>query len=272
MSIRPRAFPLSLFSDAIPRHWLGESVLATQLANGVNLLFPAGERFFVRSVRHYLKAIADDPALVLAVRGFASQEGHHARAHEAVFDVLEQQGYRIKPFLRAYEYLGYRVLEPLFSPALRLATTAASEHFTAVLAENFLTQMDERMVHPAMRQLLAWHACEEIEHRAVAFDVLQKVDGRYSVRVGGLIVATATLASFWIAATLYLLSQEERPLAAARREYATIKEHQPFGDRVFGRAIREYLARDFHPSQRKDLDELARRSLEELASIGLAPA
>jgi len=271
-SIRPRAFPLSVFSDAIPRHWLGGSVIATALANGVNLLFPMGERFFVRSVRHFQKQIAADPALVEAVRGFAGQEGHHARAHEEVFQVLERQGFAIKPFLRVYEHIGYKVLEPLFSPSMRLAATAASEHFTAVLAENFLTQMDERMVHPAMRQLLAWHACEEIEHRAVAFDVFQKVDGRYSVRMGGLAVATLTLAGFWIAATLYLLSQEDEPFAAAKREYSAIKDHQPFGERVFGRGIREYIARDFHPSQRTDLDELARKSLRELEPIGLAPA
>ncbi|MBL8742728.1 MAG: metal-dependent hydrolase, partial [Myxococcales bacterium] len=218
MQIKPRSFPLSVLRHGVPRHWLGGSALATHLANGVNLLFPAGERFFVRSVRHYLKQIEDDPTLVEAVRGFAGQEGHHARAHEEVFELLEQQGFEIKGFLRAYEAIAYRVIERLAPPALRLATTAAAEHFTAVMAENFLTEMvDEAGLDPAMRQLFMWHACEEIEHRAVAFEVFQRVDGRYPMRMAGLAMATATLAGFWIAATIYLLRQEERGVVGALR-------------------------------------------------------
>ena len=66
---------------------IGGHALATHVVNGVNLLFPAGERFFVRSVRHFLDAV-EDPALRAQVRGFAGQEGWHAQAHEAFFRVL----------------------------------------------------------------------------------------------------------------------------------------------------------------------------------------
>lgn len=274
MQIKPRSFPLSVLKQGVPRHWLGGSVLATHLANGVNLLFPAGERFFVRSVRHYLKQIENDPALVEAVRGFAAQEGHHARAHEEVFELLEQQGYDIKGFLRSYERLAYGVIEKLAPPSLRLATTAACEHFTAVMAENFLTEMvDEMGLDPAMRQLFMWHACEEIEHRAVAFEVFQRVDGRHSMRMAGLAMATATLAGFWIAATIHLLRQEKRGVTGTlRREGQQMKDRQPFSRRVFGRGIKEYTAKDFHPSNRKDLDELAAAFLEKFAVMSSAQA
>ena len=60
-TIQPRTPDLDLTAD-IPRHWFGGNALATHLVNGVNLLFPAGERFFVRSVRHYLDKLEDDPA------------------------------------------------------------------------------------------------------------------------------------------------------------------------------------------------------------------
>lgn len=270
-SIRPRAFPLSALKEAIPRHWLGGSVLATHLANGVNLLFPAGERFFVRSVRHYLDRIADDPELALAVKGFAGQEGHHARAHEEVFAMLERQGYSVKPFLRVYEAIAYGFLERVFPPSMRLATTAAAEHFTAVMAENFLTMFEGKPIDPTMHRLLVWHACEEIEHRAVAFDVLAKVDGRYAIRMGGLALATATLAGFWIAGTIHLLAQEKDVLAAVRRELAVVREDHPFGERVFGRGIREYIRRDFHPLDRTDLDAMAEKALVELSQFGIAP-
>lgn len=270
-SIKPRAFPLSALKESIPRHWLGGSVLATHLANGVNLLFPAGERFFVRSVRHYLDRIADDPELALAVKGFAGQEGHHARAHEEVFAMLERQGYSVKPFLRVYEAIAYGVLERVFPPSMRLATTAAAEHFTAVMAENFLALFEGKPIDPTMHRLLVWHACEEIEHRAVAFDVLAKVDGRYSIRMGGLALATATLAGFWIAGTIHLLAQEKDVLAAVRRELAVVRQDQPFGERVFGRGIREYIRRDLHPHDRADLDAMAEKALAELSQFGIAP-
>lgn len=274
MQIKPRSFPLSVLKQGVPRHWLGGSVLATHLANGVNLLFPAGERFFVRSVRHYLKQIENDPALIEAVRGFAGQEGHHARAHEEVFALLEQQGYDIKGYLRAYEALAFGAIERLATPSLRLATTAACEHFTAVMAENFLTEMvDEPSVDLAMRQLLMWHACEEIEHRAVAFEVFQRVDGRFAMRMAGLAMATATLGGFWVAATLHLLRQEKGGvLGTLRREGAAMKERQPFSRRVFGRGIREYMDKNFHPKNRADLDELAARYLEKFAEMNRAEA
>lgn len=266
---KPRSFPIASLDGSIRKHWLGGSVLATHLANGVNLLFPAGERFFVRSVRHYLKQIADDPSLIERVKGFAGQEGHHARAHEQVFEVLEGQGFEIRRFLKIYETIGYKLIEPAFPAAYRLAATAAAEHFTAVMAQNFLTEVGAgEDIDPVMKRLFQWHACEEIEHRSVAFDVFQKVDGRYAVRMAGLAIATVLLGAFWVAASLHLLAQEKDVRGVLKRELDGIREHQPFGDRVFGRGIRAYVARDFHPDQDRSLDRLASAFMEKLVASG----
>ena len=43
---KPRSPELPL-TGPIPRHWFGNNILATHLVNGVSMLFPAGERFFV---------------------------------------------------------------------------------------------------------------------------------------------------------------------------------------------------------------------------------
>jgi hypothetical protein len=271
MPIRPRAFPVSRLAN-VPRHWLAGSVLATHLANGVGSLFPAGERFFVRSVRHFSDVIERDPELAEAVRGFAGQEGWHAGAHERHIRLLEEQGYRIRPLLRAYERIGYGLLEPAFSPVMRLAVTAAAEHFTAIMAENFLTEGLFRDIHPAMGELLGWHASEEIEHRSVAFEVLRRVDDRYAVRIAGLVIAATTLAGFWIAATLYLLSQEPGIGKVALREGPEFAKRQPFGERVFGRGIRAYLRRDFHPADAKHLDALAASFLSRFEAGDAAPS
>src|SRR5262245_24420699 len=90
---RPAITPRKIAPEfaAVPKHWLGGFAVPTHIANGVNLLFPEGERFFVRSVYHYLERI-EDPALRAAIKGFGGQEGRHAKAHEDFFDTLRAQG------------------------------------------------------------------------------------------------------------------------------------------------------------------------------------
>src|SRR5687767_4071585 len=129
--IRVRTPQLRL-DAGVPRHWLAGSAFASQMANGICLLFPAGERFFVRSVRRYLEGLGD-AELSEQAKAFFGQEGRHARAHEDFFGVLEGQGYRLRGFLRWYERIAYGGIERLAPPQLSLATTAALEHFTAVL-------------------------------------------------------------------------------------------------------------------------------------------
>src|SRR5205085_1059747 len=137
----------------IPRHWFGESGFASHLVNGVNLLFPDGERFFVRSVRHYLDRIADDPELLAQVKGFCGQEGRHAKAHEDFFEVLKAQGYELDGFMERYRRAAYVHLERVTTPALRLSATVALEHFTAIMAENAFRDGLLDQAHPTMRAL-----------------------------------------------------------------------------------------------------------------------
>jgi predicted metal-dependent hydrolase len=253
-TITPRKPPLG-FED-VPRHWFAGLAVPSHISNGVNLLFPHGERFFVRSVYHFLDKI-EDPALRAAIKGFCGQEGRHARAHEDYFDTLRAHGYDIDGFLAAYERLAGR-MEKLASPELRLAATAAAEHYTAIMAEGAATEMPFDLVDPAMRELLLWHAAEELEHKSVAFDVLQAVNPSYALRVAGMVMSTVMLSGFWIAATATLLRQDGiGPLDALRRLRAMreaaktsgVKAPRPIVRRVFLRGIREYLARDFHPDQ-----------------------
>lgn len=266
--IRPRN-PGLAFERGVPRHWLAGLAFATHVANGVNLLFPAGERFFVRSVYHFLDEI-DDPELREKIRGFAGQEGRHANAHERFFQVMREQGFAIDRFLAIYERLAYGFLEKRLPPAVNLAGTAAAEHFTAILADGALREGILDGADPLMRTFLLWHAAEEIEHKAVAFDVLAKVAPSYATRMAGLVLATVTLAGFWAAATVMLLRQDGVTLADLRRELRAMGTERGAGAllRVFTRGIREYVRPGFHPSD-NDNYHLARRFLE---SAGLEAA
>lgn len=255
----------------IPRHWFGGNPVSTALVNGVNLLFPAGERFFVRSVRHYIDRVPS--ALREDILGFFGQEGRHAQAHDRVNAILNAQGYDVTGFLRVFERLCFGVIEPLAPPALRLSVTAAAEHFTAIMAEGALGTPMLETAHPAMADLLRWHAAEEIEHKAVAFDVLQQVAPQYRVRVAGMAIAALLLGVFWLGGTTLLLAQDRRRfgtrlLPALQRLRAL---RQARGDKgiirnVFVHGIRGYLRRDFHPNQ---IDNY-RLAADYLASQGLA--
>jgi predicted metal-dependent hydrolase len=244
--VNPTPRDLDVDFSQVPRHWMSNSATATAIANGVNLLFPHGERFFIRSVKHFFDQI-HDPALRAAIKGFFGQEGRHAHAHDRFNAILRVQGFEIDRFLTRYKRLS-AWLEAHTPPKLNLAVTAAAEHFTAILAEGAFTRNLLDNAAPEMRELLAWHAAEEIEHKAVAFDVLQRIDPSYALRMLGLAYATATLGGFWLWGAVALMRQERLGLRRVRRDIAKI----PAGDRVirrvFLRGIRQYVARDFHPS------------------------
>jgi uncharacterized protein len=252
------------FED-LPRHWFFGAAFPTHLVNGLNLVFPAGERFFIRSVKHYLKEIESDPELVAQVKAFFGQEGRHGFEHEQAFRAIERQGFEIQSFLDRYEHLAYSVLERQFSPAMRLAATAALEHFTATLAEHALTEPLLDHAHPAMRDLLRWHACEEIEHKAVAFEVFQRVDGRYSVRIAGLAIGALTLLGFWALATRHLLKQDGTPSDTLREQRQNARKlGQTKG--FMWKAIAEYVRPGFHPNHH-DNYHLARDYLAKLGRL-----
>jgi predicted metal-dependent hydrolase len=258
-------FPVRRFEDdfsAMPRWWFGGDPVLTHSVNGMNLVFPDGERFFVRSVRRYLDRI-DDPELREAVHAFSGQEGMHGAAHELQFDALRAQGFAIDGWLAWYRWLAFRVIEPVSPPILRLAATAALEHYTASFAR---LALETDLLDPAaapMARLLRWHAAEEVEHRAVAYDVYVAVGGGYVIRILGMVLATVTLLGFWSSATRCLLRQEaELPERATRSESARTARRRRRA--IVLRAVTDYLRPGFHPD---DVDD-GRSAAEYLASIG----
>ncbi len=267
IKVRAMGFP---FRDSeIPRFWFMGSPHLTHLSNALQLLFPAGERFFIRSVKHYEDRITD-PELKGRIRGFYGQEGRHGHEHERFFKVLEDQGYDLDGFLAWYEDLAYQKLEKRVSPAVRLSITAALEHFTAAMGRNALQSDFLDLAHPVVADLMRWHAAEEIEHKSVAFDVFEAVDGRYHVRVAGLFLALVGLTRFWAEGTKHFLREEGargtdmKASAQAMRESPRLKAEGLRRREMFKSAVLEYLRPGFHPDQVDDY-ELARGYL---ASIG----
>ncbi|RJF89292.1 metal-dependent hydrolase [Oleomonas cavernae] len=160
--------------ETMPRFWWGGSPYRTRLFDATQATFPEGERYFIKSVVAFRQKITDE-ALLADVRSFSRQEGQHGIAHEKYNALMENQGIPLgKIMQRIMKRLRYR--SEHFSPEFNVAITASAEHFTAMMAECFFAKKWVMAdVDPRMRAMLAWHAIEEMEHRAVAFDVMKKV-------------------------------------------------------------------------------------------------
>jgi predicted metal-dependent hydrolase len=170
------------FSGDLPRWWWDNDPLKTLLLAALSSSFPPGERFFIDSVRHYQDRITD-PELLKAIRGFIGQEAHHSKEHKLLNGFLEERGIGLARLEQEIQSL-MNWMRKNFSPERQLAHTVAVEHFTALMAEEFLLKYDALdEMDPRMAPIWAWHAIEESEHKAVAFDVYKAVGGSEFVRV-----------------------------------------------------------------------------------------
>lgn len=175
------------------RGWHGGCPHTSHFFNALSVFFPDGEKMFIDSVRHYLPRISD-PQLLLDVHGFIGQEAMHGREHRVYNESLKAQGYpvdRMEQVVRNNIAFGQKI----FSPRGRLAVTMALEHLTAILADQLLRE--PRILaeaNPRMAALWRWHAVEETEHKAVAFDVYRQVTQAnlrsYFLRCGVLFTVT----------------------------------------------------------------------------------
>lgn len=160
--------------DDIPKYWLDNDPFKSRMIDAVQATFPDGERYFITTVQAFRNQI-DDPKLLEEVKDFSIQEGQHGIVHTEYNQRLSRQGIAIDGFLSHVQKIN-EVRLKRYSPGYNVAITAALEHFTAMMADLFfarkgmLAGADERV-----RAMLAWHAIEEMEHKAVAFDVMTKV-------------------------------------------------------------------------------------------------
>ncbi len=174
--------------------WHKTGMHVSQFFNTMSLFFPVGERFFIDAVRSYRDQVTD-PELKKAMTAFIGQEAMHGREHEELNELLEAAGV---PAV-AQEKFVYNLLkfvEKTSPKIMPLVFTVALEHLTAILADSLLRNpatiegSDERFM-----ALWNWHALEETEHKAVAYDVFETVmQGKplqaYMLRTTGLVAAT----------------------------------------------------------------------------------
>lgn len=248
----------------LPKHFADGDLVQSHVAAGLSSVFPDGEDFFVRSVRNFRDQITD-PDLKRQVTGFIGQEAVHGREHRVFNDRLAELGYPTKQVEKITKF-GLEMREKIAPAKANLAATAALEHFTATLAELVLTSEETRNMfgHAEVRNLFVWHALEESEHKAVAFDVYKAVGGSERTRVWtmkflryGFVVGMA----FQVLVAL-LFDRATYKRGNLRASWKRFRK-SPVMRRELWDQLRDYERPDFHPDDR-DTTELVERWRAEL--------
>ena len=233
--------------QAIRRHYFANSPVMSHLLTALSSTFPIGEQFFVHSVRNVRDKVKDEN-LQAQIAAFIGQEAMHSKAHAEFNAAWRSEDYNLDRFqawlARKDDYVKN------LHPKIQLAITCAFEHFTALLGgyilrhPEVLATLDEDAA-----KLWVWHAIEEIEHRAVAFDVYQAVYGDDKIRRRIMRSVTTGFASLTLYSATRLFLQDKK------------KSLPKVGGNIFGfyllgkmflQLAPEYLAyfkTDFHPSE-----------------------
>ncbi len=243
LEIRNLRFDLA----GVPRYWHGGRRSVTLFLNNLSLFFPPGERFFIQSVKAQACRVEDEK-LLRDIKLFSGQEGVHSREHVAYNRMIESQGYPAQALEKRVERI-LRFAARVLPGSSQLAVTCALEHFTALMAELLLA--DERLLegaHPAMAALWRWHAAEENEHKAVAFDVYQTIRGSYVVRAHTMFVVTLVFWALVVAQQVRLMSVDG--CLFSFKEWAALVRFLFVEPGGMGRIVRPYLSYyrpGFHP-------------------------
>jgi predicted metal-dependent hydrolase len=242
----------------LPHHWIPGEPFATHMINVLHLLLPEGERWFCHVFKQALPLIRDEQ-IAEDVRGFIGQEAMHAESHQGVLDHFDAHGVDTRPYVDQIAWLFGKVLGDDVGKRSRgwlverTAIVAAIEHFTAFLGQWVLDaeELDRAGADPTMLDLLRWHGAEEVEHRAVAYDLFTHLDGRYGRRIRAMLIAVPVLAWLWARGVRYLMAHDPQVRATARwRDWLRGARLGivPSPVQVL-RALPSYFRPHYHPSQ-----------------------
>ncbi len=178
----------------------------------VALFLPSLEKMLVLSLRKALPLV-ENAQLRQEIASLVAQESihgaefnryNHASLHNAEKTIVTD----------AYGMKCFRFIASMIhhiSPTFHFALSAAGEHFTAISAELFLK--DTRWfatVPPEYSALWRWHCIEELEHKAVAFDVYQSLNGRYTTRISAMLLMTVAFNWLYLVAIFKIAKHNKK--------------------------------------------------------------
>lgn len=252
--------------ENVPEYWMNGSAGLTHFMTALSALFPAGEQFFIDSVRavRYHPTIKDNETLQKEISAFIGQEAMHTQEHVGFNASAQKYGHDVASLEKQTDKViqGFRKTAAiLFKPVgitqemIDLMGTTALEHFTATIASQLLINrhIQALMTDETMSTMWYWHAVEENEHKAVAYDVFEGVFGTgvkaYLARCGSLIAAMATLFVVQSYFVLRLLKQDNQLNLKALKDIY-VYGYSPSKGIItgMGREMLVYFKPRFHPN------------------------
>lgn len=240
---------------SIPKYWFDNDPFMTRFWGGVCATFPEGERYFISSLRPF-RDLVTDPRLQQEIKDFMGQEGQHGIIHTEFNKILQQHGMPVDKLIK-YQHTMFNFLLKCFSAKYNLAITVACEHITALMMECFFAKK-ETMDHVdyRVRAMLAWHSIEEVEHKAVTFDVMKVVNVSYLTRVSAMFFLIFFFTLDSLRMTNYFLKADGFSFIQRMKliHGGVVKLFGRNGMMApMGQTFLKYFRRDFHPWQQPTL-------------------
>lgn len=252
------------FTEELRRRWCHNTIFYTMLLNAYTIMFPAVERSTVATLRCVLDDITD-PALKARTSAMIAQEAIHAKQHEDSFHVLQQTCIDYS-FVERFNQFIMSLLDPLRNPARKLgrhllvAGVAGGEHWTTIVSRESIKSRAFEYANGPMADLFLWHATEEVEHKSVAYDVLQHLRPGYLMRVTGFIISTFIFFFLNFVTLVFLVGQMRVQEFLHPRFYAEILLFLVWWPGALWKtlwAMIEYCLPGFHPDDHNDDEVLA---------------
>lgn len=240
------------------RHFVQGDLLTSHFVALMSAIIPEGERFVVDAVKRY-RAEIDDPQLRKQANAFIGQEMVHQREHERLNETLRAMGYPTR-FVHHTGMLLNRIGQ-LLPRRTQLAVTAAIEHWTAVLAGHALGA-DRPSAEPIdeIQAFIDWHLIEEIEHKAVAFDVMAAAGTTERQRVAAMRLLLLLVGPGLAVGLVVSLAKDPAAWNPANviRSLRWARQRPALAQGSFAADIRSWNTPGFHPDQRDDAALLER--------------
>ncbi len=244
--------------SAIDTRFIKSNPVSSAMWTAFQAYFPEGEQFFVDSVRAFKDKVTDDQ-LKRDVSAFIGQEAMHGKEHRAANAAFESKGIELKGMDKAALWVRKNANKYL-PKGLRLSLTAAAEHYTGVIAHQIVhhPKFLNSVTDPLVKQLILWHAMEETEHRAVAFDLYQHATPGYVTRALGMLIISGGIGPVVLLGMISCLKQQDQ-LGNANAWKEFLVEY--FGPRGFLSSaipdLAKYFKPGFHPNDESPEETLA---------------
>ena len=195
--------------DDLPLVWTPMWPELSCAANAISLLMPFVEPYLVRAVRAVRDDI-DEPEVRRDLDAYVAQELAHHAQHRRFNQLIVAQC----PSLARVERWVARVIGWLEGRSTRfsLAFAAGGETVAYCAARWVEPRMGTLFIGamPEPTSLFLWHLAEEVEHKRVAYDIFDAVDGSRARLARGMVAAFVFLATFTIISTFAMLARTRR--------------------------------------------------------------